>query len=160
MIKKLFLMCILNALSCVVAADQLEVYKGTWWQLNTLQEAIYHEARGEPRMGQIVVGQVILNRMSHPKFPDTIKDVVYQNKQFSYTERKSLKMTEQRARIKSFIISIALLSNVYYNDKYKDSLFYHACAGKHKVKPRWDWKKLQFDGQIGAHCFYSLRRDR
>ena len=36
------------------------------------------EARGEPYSGQVAVGAVILNRVSHPSFPGTISGVVYE----------------------------------------------------------------------------------
>ena len=43
-----------------------------------LATAIYFEARGEPVEGQIAVGQVIMNRVRSPQFPETICGVVYQ----------------------------------------------------------------------------------
>lgn len=43
-----------------------------------LARVISAEARGEPYSGQVAVGAVILNRVEHPSFPDTIAGVVYQ----------------------------------------------------------------------------------
>ena len=43
-----------------------------------LARVISAEARGEPYTGQVAVGAVILNRVAHPSFPDTIAGVVYQ----------------------------------------------------------------------------------
>ncbi len=43
-----------------------------------LAAAIYGEARGEPYVGQVAVGAVILNRVKHASFPNTIAGVVYQ----------------------------------------------------------------------------------
>ena len=43
-----------------------------------LATAIYFEARGEPVSGQVAVGQVIMNRVRSPLFPQTICGVVYQ----------------------------------------------------------------------------------
>ncbi len=40
--------------------------------------AINGEARGEPYTGQVAVGAVILNRVRHPSFPNTIAGVIYQ----------------------------------------------------------------------------------
>ena len=48
-----------------------------------LATAIYFEARGEPIRGQIAVGQVILNRVRSPQFPQTICGVVYQGQMAS-----------------------------------------------------------------------------
>jgi hypothetical protein len=54
-----------------------------------LATAIYFEARSRPIRGQIGVGQVIMNRVRSPQFPETICAVVYQGQmekecQFSF----------------------------------------------------------------------------
>lgn len=46
--------------------------------INLLANIISAEARGEPFEGQVAVGAVVLNRVEHPSFPDTIAGVVYQ----------------------------------------------------------------------------------
>ena len=46
--------------------------------LALLARVISAEARGEPYSGQVAVGAVILNRVEHPSFPNTIAGVVYQ----------------------------------------------------------------------------------
>lgn len=43
-----------------------------------LARVISAEARGEPFVGQVAVGAVILNRVDSPLFPNTIAGVVYQ----------------------------------------------------------------------------------
>ena len=43
-----------------------------------LAKVISAEARGEPYSGQVAVGAVILNRVEHPSFPNTVAGVVYQ----------------------------------------------------------------------------------
>lgn len=48
-----------------------------------LARIISAEARGESYIGQVAVGAVVLNRVEHPSFPDTIAGVVYQNGAFS-----------------------------------------------------------------------------
>ena len=48
-----------------------------------LARIISAEARGEPYMGQVAVGAVVLNRIEHPSFPDTLSGVVYQRGAFS-----------------------------------------------------------------------------
>ena len=50
---------------------------------NLLARIISAEARGEPYMGQVAVGAVVLNRVEHPSFPDTLSGVVYQKGAFS-----------------------------------------------------------------------------
>ena len=46
--------------------------------INLLARIISAEARGEPYIGQVSVGSVVLNRVKHPSFPDTIAGVIYQ----------------------------------------------------------------------------------
>lgn len=46
--------------------------------VDLLARVISAEARGEPYSGQVAVGAVILNRVNHPSFPNTIAGVVYQ----------------------------------------------------------------------------------
>ena len=43
-----------------------------------MARAVNGEARGEPYEGQVAVGAVILNRVDHAKFPNTIAGVIYQ----------------------------------------------------------------------------------
>ncbi|CDZ23655.1 spore cortex-lytic protein [[Clostridium] cellulosi] len=43
-----------------------------------LARLISAEARGEPYVGQVAVGAVVLNRVEHPSFPNTIAGVIYQ----------------------------------------------------------------------------------
>lgn len=50
--------------------------------LNLLARVISAEARGETYRGQVAVGAVILNRVAHSSFPDTISGVVYQSGAF------------------------------------------------------------------------------
>lgn len=52
-------------------------------EVDLLARVISAEARGEPYSGQVAVGAVILNRISHPSFPNTLAGVVYQPGAFS-----------------------------------------------------------------------------
>ncbi|MBR4703862.1 MAG: spore cortex-lytic enzyme [Oscillospiraceae bacterium] len=48
-----------------------------------LARLITAEARGEPYVGQVAVGAVVLNRVEHPSFPNSIAGVIYQSGAFS-----------------------------------------------------------------------------
>ena len=48
-----------------------------------LARLISAEARGEPYVGQVAVGAVVMNRTRHPSFPGTISGVIYQRGAFS-----------------------------------------------------------------------------
>ncbi len=48
-----------------------------------LARLISAEARGEPYIGQVAVGAVVLNRIKHPSFPNSLSGVIYQSGAFS-----------------------------------------------------------------------------
>lgn len=65
---------------------------------NLLARIISAEARGEPYLGQVAVGAVILNRVEHPSFPDTVSGVIYQNGAFTcLTDGQFYKAVSQSA---------------------------------------------------------------
>ncbi len=51
--------------------------------LALLARLISAEARGEPYEGQVAVGAVVLNRVDHASFPNSISGVIYQSGAFS-----------------------------------------------------------------------------
>lgn len=51
--------------------------------ISLLAKVISAEARGEPYEGQVAVGAVVLNRVAHPSFPNSVSGVVYQSGAFS-----------------------------------------------------------------------------
>ena len=69
----------LNALGISASATQ----GATSGNLALLARLISAEARGEPYSGQVAVGAVVLNRVEHPSFPNTISGVIYQSGAFT-----------------------------------------------------------------------------
>lgn len=59
------------------------VPQATESNINLLARIISAEARGEPYTGQVAVGAVVLNRVEHPSFPNSISGVIYQNGAFT-----------------------------------------------------------------------------
>lgn len=59
---------------------RLDISEG---ELELLARAVYSEARGEPYEGQVAIAAVIINRVLHPLFPNTIEGVVFQPWQFT-----------------------------------------------------------------------------
>lgn len=47
-----------------------------------LARLIDAEARGEPYQGKVAVGAVVINRVRDPRFPNTIREVIYEPRQF------------------------------------------------------------------------------
>lgn len=52
-------------------------------EYEVLSRIVEAEAGGEDMMGKILVANVVINRVNNPKFPNTIKEVVFQKHQFS-----------------------------------------------------------------------------
>lgn len=69
-----------NTLSALNITNS-NVYNSADYEL--LARIISAEARGETYLGQVAVGAVVLNRVEHPSFPDTVSGVVYQSGAFS-----------------------------------------------------------------------------
>ncbi len=129
-------------------------------EFNCMATAIYFEARGESYKGQVAVGQVVLNRVAHRLYPDTICNVVYQNKhkrnacQFSFAcdgiperiyEMKSWAQAEEIAR--------GVISGELYLPEVGYATHYHA----NYVKPRWA-PRMKRVAKIGHHIFYHFKR--
>ena len=51
--------------------------------LNLLARVINAEARGESYTGQVAIGAVVLNRVKHSSFPNSVAGVIYQSGAFS-----------------------------------------------------------------------------
>ena len=61
--------------------------------VNLLAMAINGEARGEPYVGQVAVGAVILNRVEHSSFPNSIAGVIYQPGAFTAVSDGQINMS-------------------------------------------------------------------
>jgi Cell Wall Hydrolase len=122
--------------------------------------AIYFEARGEPVRGQVAVGQVILNRVRSPNFPETICGVVYQGQmqkgcQFSFTcdgKTDIPRDNDQWALAQD--ISRQITAGELWLPEVGYSTFYHA----NYVSPRWAGSMSKID-KIGRHIFYKKRNE-
>jgi spore germination cell wall hydrolase CwlJ-like protein len=112
---------------------------------------VYHEARGEPVIGQIAVAQVTMNRVKHEYFPDNVCSVVWDEDQFSWTnDGRSDRIRDQD----SYTVALSIAETVYYDkedDPTKGSLFYHATYIK---APYWT-EYMEVSTRIGIHIFYN-----
>ncbi|NLL07982.1 MAG: LysM peptidoglycan-binding domain-containing protein [Firmicutes bacterium] len=61
--------------------------------LALLARLVFAEARGEPFEGQVAVAAVLLNRVRHPEFPNTVAEAVYQPGQFEPVANGSINLT-------------------------------------------------------------------
>jgi hypothetical protein len=126
--------------------------------LQCLTQAIYYEAASEPDAGQRAVAQVVLNRVAHPSYPNTVCGVVYQGSerrtgcQFSFTCDGSLARVPMRTFWdRAQRVALAALSGAVYRPVGL-ATHYHTTA----IHPYWA-DSLDTVGTIGAHIFYRWR---
>ncbi|MFM5929530.1 MAG: cell wall hydrolase [Novosphingobium sp.] len=125
--------------------------------LTCLTQAIYYEAASEPDAGQRAVAQVVLNRVMHPAYPNTVCGVVFQGSerttgcQFSFTCDGALNRVPSRMFwLRAEGVARAALAGYVYAPVGL-ATHYHTIA----VHPYWA-PKLNYLGTIGAHRFYSF----
>ena len=121
-----------------------------------LTAAIYYEAANEPDAGQAAVAQVVLNRVRHPAYPNTVCDVVYQGTerndtlcQFTFgcdgalSRRPTAAGWARARRVAAAALNGAVFAPVGM------ATHYHTLA----VSPVWN-KSLVATGVFGAHIFF------
>jgi spore germination cell wall hydrolase CwlJ-like protein len=128
-------------------------------ELDCLARGIYFEARGESIRGQLAVGRVILNRVKSKAYPDTVCEVVYQNKnrhnrcQFSFACDGKPDTIKERAEWGVILMHAAWLLASDLDDRstrlVRFATHYHADY----VSPHWS-RVLVLAGRIGHHLFY------
>ena len=124
-------------------------------QWKCLTEALYFEARGESRPGQIAVAEVILNRVDSALYPNSVCKVVQQGQhrrngcQFSYNcDGKRNRIGNDKVFERLGKLAFKMMQNVP-RKLTGEALYYHNTS----VKPRWV-RKLVRTAKIGSHIFY------
>ena len=116
--------------------------------LDCLARNVYHEARGEPLVGQYAVAEVTMNRKGALGYPKTVCEVVYQREAFSWTGMKTLDAPSGR----SWEQAITIAQEVYRGRRLSEmhgATHYHATY----VQPDWSHERERI-GRIGRHVFY------
>lgn len=119
--------------------------------LGCIAVAVYHEARGEPVIGQKGVASVIVQRSITPeRWGDTPCEVVIPV-QFSFMQSRY--RFEPISDMKAWKLAVRVALTVMYEgpmDELRDADHYHATY----VDPKWRYK-MRKTAQIGNHIFYS-----
>jgi spore germination cell wall hydrolase CwlJ-like protein len=124
--------------------------------LECLTQAVYYEARGEPRSGQQAVAQVILNRVRHPAFPKSVCGVVFQGAktggcQFSFAcDNQPHHPMENAAWRRAESVAAEALDGQVMAEVGDATHFHVAGSGS-----GWGAGLLKV-AQIGAHVFYRF----
>lgn len=121
-----------------------------------LAQAVYYEAALEPEKGRRAVAQVVLNRVRHPAYPNSVCGVVYQGWnqpvcQFSFTCDGTL-MRKPRADLWRNARAIARDALAGHEvAEVGTATHYHADY----VLPYWAYR-LGKIAQVGRHIFYRF----
>jgi len=114
---------------------------------------IYFEARSEEPMGQLAVAEVTLNRVTSSRYPDTVCEVVWQRKQFSWThdgksdvpkDARAWDMAVRAAKLAMKHRDVVIVGN--------EVTHYHADY----VKPYWT-TAYERVAKVGTHIFYKAK---
>ena len=114
--------------------------------LELLALTTYAEAEGESEYGQRLVIDVILNRVDHPGFPNTIHEVIYEPDQFDIFDNGRINRVEIDEHI-------ARLVNEELNCRTNTEVLYFNSIGFN------NWSESMFDGPIGNH-YFSKQKER
>ena len=149
--KKLLLLLILFPCAAYAEFDT---------DLLCLAHNIYHEARSQPIAEKIAISHVVLNRVQHEKYPESVCSVIYQAKkkdtrilrnqcQFSWYCDGKLDFPTNRKAWTESVNAAAIAKAVNFNIT-EGATHYHA----NYVDPKWA-SKLHFTIAIGRHRFYK-----
>ncbi|WP_432355100.1 spore cortex-lytic enzyme [Sporosarcina sp. A2] len=111
--------------------------------LKLLANAVYGESRGEPYEGQVAVAAVILNRIEHPDFPNTVGGVIFQPGAFTAVSDGQIWL-EPNERAKEAVIDAM---NGW--DPSENAIYYFNPV---TATSKWIWSRPQIK-KIGLHIF-------
>lgn len=111
--------------------------------LHLLARVIYGEARGESYEGQVAIGAVVLNRVRHPSFPNSIAGVIYQPGAFTAVSDGQINLTPNEQAYR------AAQDALNGWDPTGGAIYYWNPA---TATSRWVWSRPIIK-QIGKHVF-------
>ena len=109
-----------------------------------LSHIIYNESGNQPMTGKIAVGNVLLNRVKHPSFPNTLYEVIYQPGQFYPESTGAMEKTPNSGSIiaaKLCLEGAMVLPNAYWFNGVGRSC--------------WASRNKECIAVIGGHAFYG-----
>ncbi len=124
----------------ILAGDRFYNEDDLYW----LSHIIHAESGNQPLAGMIAVGNVVLNRVANPAFPDTIYDVVFQRNQFTPVQNGSIYLTPNAQSIVAAKLCLDG-ANTANNSMYFVNYHYSS----------WATRNRPYVATIGAHAFYS-----
>ncbi|MGK9167963.1 cell wall hydrolase [Inquilinus limosus] len=118
-------------------------------QARCLAYAVYFEAQGETRLGQLAVAQVVLNRLRHPAYPKTICSVIGDRGQFPWTTGDLTIRDAARFRI-AWSVALHMMAGIFTDPTGGATHFY---APARVAAPAWATPEAYL-ATIGGHRFF------
>ena len=112
-----------------------------------LAKVVMHEAGNQPRLGQVAVARVVLNRLASGRFGRTICGVVNQPGQFFATARYTPSTASVQWHVARLVVAEALLAE--NRAVVAGALFF---KGTH-ARTSWRTRRVLL-AEIGDHSFY------
>ena len=123
----------------ITPADEFYDKDDLYW----LSHIIYAESGNQPLAGKIAVGNVVMNRVADPVFPNSIYGVVFQKNQFTPVRNGTIHLTPNKESVVAAKLcldgAVVLPTALWFNSTRTNSW-----AAKHKV----------YITTIGGHAFY------
>ncbi|YCA13074.1 cell wall hydrolase [Bacillus sp. AK128] len=114
------------------------------YEIDLLARIVRAEAQTEPFEGKVAVANVVLNRVESPKFPNTIREVIYQRGQFQPVSNGQINKPADQESIQAVHAALSHMRNIA-----GDSLFFYNPT---IATSRWlDSRATAF--VIGQHVF-------
>jgi len=151
MISRLFNVIIVGGLA--FACTTIYTQSTAAPEVKCLADNIYFEAKNQSIVGQIAVGNVTMNRMYSEHFPNTVCNVVWEPKQFSWTHDGKSDVPSNTKVYKEVYNIAKLVYNSNIPDVTEGATFYHADY----VNPHWAASMDKKVTQIDNHIFYKHR---
>lgn len=148
MISKLMNIAVAGGI--VAACTSLYAQSKSSPEIKCLADNIYFESSNQSEVGQIAVANVTMNRMYSKHFPNTICDVVWEPKQFSWTHDGKSDVPSDAAKYASIYNLAELVYNHDIPDVTEGATFYHADY----VNPPWASAMDEKVAKIDNHIFY------
>jgi len=121
-----------------------------------LAQNIFFEARSESLASQAMIAEVTFNRALSKNFPNTICEVVWQRKQFSWThdgkhdDPTRMSFLDREAWKEIYKAAELIINNPEGYLPKTGATHYHADY----VKPYWA-SEMKYLGKVGSHLFYK-----
>ena len=125
----------------IVSGDAFYNQNDLFW----LSRVIYAESGNQSLEGQMAVGNVVMNRVAHPAYPNTVEGVLAQKNQFSTYKSGAL---ASRTPTEKCVIAAKLVLDGGEVAETDGALYFDS------ARSSWASRNRQYAATLGGHTFY------